>query len=118
MMKKRNGILTGLIAACAACVISAAGCSQSPQTSNKPTEATTMATVWVRYIVDDIDAAIEFYTRLTELASVRYPIGDARAAIAVAGITPALSRICYSLAAPSPNERSIPAWSAQRVRRE
>jgi len=31
MMKQRNGIFTGLIAACAACVVSAAGCSPSPQ---------------------------------------------------------------------------------------
>jgi hypothetical protein len=81
MMKKRNGILTGLIAACAACVISAASYSQSPQTSNKPTEETPMATVSVRYIVDEVDAAIEFYTKLTELASVRYLIDDARAAV-------------------------------------
>jgi catechol 2,3-dioxygenase-like lactoylglutathione lyase family enzyme len=40
-----------------------------------------MATVSVRYIVDDVDAAIEFYTKLTELASVRYLIDDARAAV-------------------------------------
>jgi hypothetical protein len=38
-----------------------------------------MATVSVRYIVDDVDAAIEFYSKLTELASVRYFIDDARA---------------------------------------
>jgi hypothetical protein len=38
-----------------------------------------MATMSVRYIVDDVDAAIEFYTKLTELASVRYLIDDARA---------------------------------------
>src|SRR5262245_31854349 len=81
MMKKRNGILTGLIVACAACVISAASCSQSPQTSNKPTGETPMATVSVRYTVDGVDAAIEFYTKLTELASVRYLIDDARAAV-------------------------------------
>jgi Family of unknown function (DUF6223) len=37
-----------------------------------------MATVSVRYIVD---SAIEFYTKLTELASVRYLIDDARAAV-------------------------------------
>jgi uncharacterized protein DUF6223 len=80
-MKKRNGILTGLIAACAACVISAASCSQSPQTSNKPTGETPMATASVRYIVDDVDVAIEFYAKLTELASVRYLIDDARAAV-------------------------------------
>ena len=45
MMKTRNGILTGLIAACAACVISAASCSQSPQISNKPMMETPMVTV-------------------------------------------------------------------------
>ena len=37
MMKKGKRILIGLIAICAACVISVASCSQSPQTSNKPT---------------------------------------------------------------------------------
>src|SRR4029453_8645952 len=81
MMKKRNGILTGLIAACAACVISAASCSQSPQTSNKPTAETPMATVSVRYMVDGVDAAIEFYTKLTGLVSIRYFIDDARSAV-------------------------------------
>jgi hypothetical protein len=39
-----------------------------------------MATVCARYIVDDIDAAIQVYSKLTELAGVRYLIGDARAA--------------------------------------
>ena len=77
-MKKRNEILSRLIAACAACVISAASCSQSPQTSNKPTVETSMATVSVRY---GVDSAIEFYTELTELANVRYLIDDARAAV-------------------------------------
>lgn len=37
MMKKGKRILIGLIAICAACVISVASCSQSPQTSNKST---------------------------------------------------------------------------------
>ncbi|HEU4478663.1 MAG TPA: DUF6223 family protein [Pyrinomonadaceae bacterium] len=37
MMKKGKRILIGLIAICAACVISVASCSQSPQISNKPT---------------------------------------------------------------------------------
>jgi uncharacterized protein DUF6223 len=77
-MKKRNGILSRLIAACAACVISAASCSQSPQTSNKPTVETPMASVSIRY---GVDSAIEFYTELTELASLRYLIDDARAAV-------------------------------------
>ena len=53
-MKNRNGILTGLIAVSVACVISA-------------------------YIVDGVDAAIEFHV---ELPGVRYLIGDARAFVA------------------------------------
>lgn len=72
MMKTRNGVLTGLIAACAVCVISAASCLQSLQTSNEPTHELLLATVSVRHIVDDVDAAIEFYTRLNQLTSVRY----------------------------------------------
>ncbi len=36
-MKKGKRILLGIIAICAACVISVASCSQSPQTSNKLT---------------------------------------------------------------------------------
>jgi Family of unknown function (DUF6223) len=76
-MKKGNRILTGLIAAYAACVISAASCSQSPPTSNKPTIETPMATA-VRYIVDDVDAAIGIYTALTELTSIRYLMYGAR----------------------------------------
>src|SRR5574342_545960 len=81
MMKERNGGLTGLIAACAACVILAASCSQSPQTSNKITAKTTTAIVSVRYIIDNVDAAIEFYTKLTGLVSVRYVIDNARSAV-------------------------------------
>jgi hypothetical protein len=77
MMKKRNGILTGLMAACAACVISAASCSQSPQTSNKPP----VATVSVHYVADGVDAAIELYIKLTDLANARYIIEGARASI-------------------------------------
>jgi hypothetical protein len=41
------------------------------QTSNESTEETPMATMSVRSIVDDVDAGIEFYTKLIELASVR-----------------------------------------------
>src|SRR5215216_5099867 len=74
---KMKSILSGLIVVCAACMFLAASCWQA---SNKPTEETTMAIVSVRYIVDDVDTAIEFYTKLTELASVRYLI-DARAAV-------------------------------------
>jgi hypothetical protein len=75
---KMKSILSGLIVVYAACMFLAASCSQA---SNKPTEETPMAIVSVRYIVDDVDAAIEFYTKLTELAGVRYLIDDARAAV-------------------------------------
>src|SRR5262245_48910421 len=75
---KMKSILSGLIVVCAACMSLAASRSQA---SNKPREETQMATVSVRYIVDDVDTAIEFYTKLTELASVRYLIDDARAAV-------------------------------------
>ena len=75
---KMKSILSGLIVVYAACMFLAASCSQA---SNKPTEETPMAIVSVRYIVDDMDAAIEFYTKLTEPASVRYLIDDARAAV-------------------------------------
>ena len=75
---KMKSILSGLIVVYAACMFLPASCSQA---SNKPTEETPMATVSVCYIVDDVDAAIEFYTKLTELASVRYLIDDARAAV-------------------------------------
>ena len=80
---KRNGILTGLIAVWAACVITGAVlCSQSPQTSNKPTMETAMATINLRYIVDYVDSAIELYTKVTEqLAGVRYLSTDARPAV-------------------------------------
>jgi len=76
---KMKSILSGLIVICAACMFLAASCSQA---SNKPTEETPMAIVSVRYIVDDVDTAIEFHTKLTEPASVRYLIDDARAAVA------------------------------------
>src|SRR5215813_12571904 len=75
---KMKSILSGLIVVCADCMFLAASGSQA---SNKPTEETPMATVSVRYIVDDVDTAIEFYTKLTELASVRYIIDDAREAL-------------------------------------
>ena len=75
---KMRIILSGLIVVCAACMFLAASCSQA---SNKPTQETPMAIVSVRYIVDDVDTAIEFYTKLTELAGVRYLVGDARAAV-------------------------------------
>ena len=75
---KMKSILSGLIVVRAACMFLAASCSHA---SNKPTEETPMAMVSVRYIVDDVDAAIEFYSKLTELASVRYLIDDARAAV-------------------------------------
>ena len=58
-----KSILSGLIVVYAACMFPSARCSQA---SNKPTGETPMATVSVRYIVDDVDAAIESYTKLTE----------------------------------------------------
>jgi len=59
-----------------------------------------MAMVSVRYIVDDVDTAIEFYTKLTELAGVRNLIDDARAAVD-----------CYTTTAASPSPPP-PALSA------
>jgi hypothetical protein len=73
-----KSILSGLIVVCAACMFLAASRSQA---SNKPTEETPMAIASVRYIVDDVDKAIEFHTKLTELAGVRFLIDDARAAV-------------------------------------
>jgi hypothetical protein len=73
---KMKSILPGLIVVCSACMFLAASRSQA---STKPTEETPMATVSVRY--NDIDTTIEFYTKLTELASVRYLIDGARAAV-------------------------------------
>lgn len=65
-MKTRNGILTGLIAACAACLILVAGCLQSPQISNKPTMETAMATVSVSYVVEDVVTThLGFFVDLT-----------------------------------------------------
>lgn len=64
-MKKEKGILTGLIAACVACVISAASCSLSTQTSNKPTQEIPLATVSVSYTVD----VVGFYTTHLGFAS-------------------------------------------------
>jgi hypothetical protein len=75
---KMKSILSGLILVCAACMSLAASCSQ---VSNKPTDETPIAIVSARYIVDDVDTAIEFYTKLTELAGVRHLIDDARAAV-------------------------------------
>src|SRR5262249_30548548 len=75
---KMKSILSGLIVVYAAGMFLTASCSQA---LNKPTEETPMAIVSVRYLVDDVDAAIEVYTELTELASVRYLIDDARATV-------------------------------------
>jgi hypothetical protein len=105
LTKKRNGILTGLIAACAACVISTASCSQSPQISNKPTGEAPIATVSVRYIFDDVDAAIEFFAKLTKLASVRYLIDDARAQLST-----------YTPPTAASSSTSPPALTAGRAR--
>jgi Family of unknown function (DUF6223) len=75
---KMRSIPSGLIVVCAACLFVAASSSQA---SNKPTEETPMAMVSVRYIVDGVDTAIEFHTKLTELAGARYLIDAARAAV-------------------------------------
>lgn len=77
---KRNGILTELIALCAACVITAAAvCSQSPRTS---TIETPMATINIINYVTKVDSAIEFYTKVTEqLAGIRYFSTDAQASV-------------------------------------
>jgi hypothetical protein len=61
---KMKSILSGLIVVYAACLFLAASCSQA---SNKPTEETPMAMVSVRYIVDDVDTAIEFYRVLYQI---------------------------------------------------
>jgi hypothetical protein len=74
---KMKSILSEGIVVCAACMFLAASCSQA---SDKPMEEIPMAIVSVRYIVDHVDTAIEFYTK-TELASVRYLTDNARAAI-------------------------------------
>lgn len=72
---KRNGILTGLIAVCAACAITAAGvCSQSPRASNKPTLETAMATINLHYIVDYVDSAIDVKTKVTEQPHLGFAI--------------------------------------------
>jgi hypothetical protein len=80
---QRNAVLTGLIAVCAACVITTAGvCSQSPRTSNKPPMETAMATINLRYIVDYVNCAIDVKTKVTEqLACVRYLSSNAQAAL-------------------------------------
>jgi Family of unknown function (DUF6223) len=75
---KMKSILSGLIVVCAACMFLAASRSLA---SNKTAEEPLTAIMSVRYIVDDVDTAIEFYTKLTELASARYLIDDARAAV-------------------------------------
>jgi uncharacterized protein DUF6223 len=79
---KMKSILSGLIAVCAVCMIQA---TSSSQVSNKPRwergEERLMAILRVRYIVDDVDTAIELYTKLADQASVRYLIDDAHAAI-------------------------------------
>ncbi|HEX5081741.1 MAG TPA: DUF6223 family protein [Blastocatellia bacterium] len=75
---KMKSILSGLIVVYAVCMFLAASCSQA---SNRPMETSPMAIVSVRHIVDDVDTAIEFYTKLTELASVGFLIDQARAAV-------------------------------------
>lgn len=59
MMRKRNPILVGVIAAYAACVLAVASCAKSPLTLNKPM-ARTSAVVSVRYgfFADPMNGAI------------------------------------------------------------
>ena len=78
-----KSILSGLIVVCAACMFLAASCVQA---ANKPTEETPMAIAGVRYIIDEVDTAIEFYSQLTELTSVRYLIDHAPAAVDIYSI--------------------------------
>lgn len=73
---KMKSILSGLIVVCAVCMFLAAACAQA---SNQPTEEPPMALAGVRYLADDVDAAIEFYTRWNELTGVPYLIDAARA---------------------------------------
>jgi hypothetical protein len=71
---KMTSTLSGLIVVYAACMLLAVSCSQA---SNNLTEETPVAIVSVRYIVD-VDAGIDSYARLTELARVSL-VDDARA---------------------------------------
>ena len=67
MMKNGKIIFWGLIGFFVAFVILAASCHQSRPTATNSTESKedkAMTTVSVRYIVDDVDAAVEFYTKL------------------------------------------------------
>src|SRR5262245_36132299 len=73
---KMKSILSGLIVVCS--MFLAASRSQA---SNKATEESPMSIVNIRYSVDDIDTALDFYTRLPELARVRYLIDNARLAV-------------------------------------
>jgi hypothetical protein len=72
---KMRSILSGLIVVCAVCMFLAVTSSQA---SNQATGETAMAIVSIRYIVDDVDAAIGIYTALTELNSIRDLIDDPR----------------------------------------
>ncbi len=64
MINKRKDIFGRLVAVYTACILLVSSCAQSPQTANKPKEETPVTTISVRYIVDDVDAAVEFYTKL------------------------------------------------------
>jgi hypothetical protein len=75
---KTKSIFSGSIIVYAASMFLTSSCTQA---SNNPTEDPTKAPVSVRYIVNNVDRAIEFYTKLTELASVRFLIDEARATV-------------------------------------
>jgi hypothetical protein len=74
---KMKSILSGLVVVYVACMFAASG----SQASNKPIKEPPMSIVSVHYIVDGVDAAIGFHTKLTEPVSVRYLINDARPAV-------------------------------------
>jgi hypothetical protein len=75
---KKKSILSGFIAVCAACLFLAASYWQAPNTPTKPL----MVTASVHYIAGNVNTAIEGYTKLTELTSVRYLINGAHTAVA------------------------------------
>lgn len=68
MQRKRKAILWRLTVIYTTCGILAAGAAQSPQPATRTATGVkkeiTMTVVSVRYIVDDVDTAVEFYTRL------------------------------------------------------
>jgi hypothetical protein len=96
---KMKSVLSGLIVVCAACMFLAASRSQA---SNKPTAAPPMAKVSVRYIVDDVDTAIEFYTIYLgfagDLTDGAIGITNGRARAIVAAVVGLISLVVGGLA--------------------